>query len=148
MAKEKKGKGKKEKVERRFVVGLHPVYNCPRPRRANKAISLLKDFAFKHFRVSRENVLISNAVNQFVWQRGRQHVPRKIEIKVVFSEGKANIFLKGEKVVVPKEEKKEEKEEKKTAEEKATLEERERKKEEKKLAEKAAEKVAIKRGKE
>jgi len=150
MAKKKKAK-KIEKVEREFVIGLQRAYNCPRPKRAEKAIFILKKFMFKHFRAPKEKVLISNAVNEFLWKNGREHVPRKIEVKVIFIEGKANVFLKGEKAKLPKEEKKEEaakekKEEKMTEEEKAAEAEKEKKKSEKKLAEKAAEKSAIKRG--
>ena len=136
MAKEKK---KEEKVvKREFIVGLQPVYKFPKPKRARKALTFLKRFVFKHFRVSAENVLISNKVNEFIWKNGREHIPRKIEIKVVIADGKANIFLKSEKVKKAKEEKKEEKPEKLTAEEKAAVEEKEKKKEDKKLAEKAA----------
>jgi len=72
----------------------------------------------------------------------------KISIKVIVADGKANIFLKGEKIELPKEEKKEKAVEKKTEEEKAAEEEKEKRKDEKKLAEKAAEKAAIKRGTE
>ena len=147
MAKEKPKAEKK--IEREFTVGLQPVYKIPRPRRANKAISLLKNFAFKHFRTKKEDVLISNKVNETIWERGREHIPRKIDIKIIYVDGKANIFLKKEKVKAKKEEKKEEKKpEKKTAEEKQAEEEKEKKKEDKKLAEKAAEKAAMKRGKE
>lgn len=158
MAKDKKAK-KIEKVEREFVIGLQQAYNIPRPRRAEKTIFLIKKFMFKHFRAAKENVLISNAVNEFLWKNGREHTPRKIAVKVIFVEGKANVFLKGEKAKLPKEEKTEEKltkEEKKeevekekknmTEEEKTAEEEKEKKKDEKKLAEKAAEKSAIKRG--
>jgi len=146
MAKEKKKAALK--VERKFVVGLQPVYSLPRPRRANKAISLIRKFVFKHFRVGAESVLISNKVNEFVWQYGREHVPRKIELKVVVDKGKARVFLKNEKVKIKKEEKPEKKPEKKTEEEKQAEQEKEKKKEEKKMAEKAAEKAAMKRGKE
>ncbi len=158
MAKEKKAK-KIEKVEREFVIGLVQAYNIPRPRRAEKTIFLIKKFMFKHFRATKENVLISNAVNEFLWKNGREHVPRKIEVKVIFVDGKVNVFLKGEKAKLPKEEKKEEtltKIEKKIEEvkekknmtdtEKEAEAEKEKKKDEKKLAEKAAEKSAIKRG--
>jgi len=158
MAKEKKAK-KIEKVEKEFVIGLQEAYNIPRPRRAEKTIFLIKKFMFKHFRATKENVLISNAVNEFLWKNGREHTPRKIAVKVIFIEGKVNVFLKGEKAKLPKEEKKEEtltKEEKKeevekekkkmTEEEKAMEAEKEKKKDEKKLAEKAAEKSSIKRG--
>lgn len=147
MAKEKK---KAEKVEREFMVGLQEAYNYPRPKRAKKALFILRKFAFKHFRAKGNNVLVSNSVNEFLWKQGREHVPRKIGVKIVFVEGKANIFLKGEKVRLPKEEKKEKPKEaaKKTAEEKAAEEEKEKKQEEKRMAEKSAEKAAIKRGKE
>jgi len=145
----KKKEEEKKVVERSFVVGLQAVYNCPRPKRANKAIFLLKKFAFKHFRIKPEDVLISNKVNELIWKNGRQHVPRKIAIKVIVSEGKANIFLKGEKAKAKEEKKKEvKKEEKLTVEEKKAEEEKEKKKAEKKLAEKSAEKAAMKRGKE
>jgi len=148
MAKAKKKKP--EKVQREFIVGLRPLYNLPKTKRADKAIGLLKKFAFKHFRVSKEDVLISNKLNEFIWHKGRQNVPRKVEIKIVFTEGKANLFLKGEKVSLPKEKQEDKKEEKpvekKTSEEKKEKEEKEKKKEEKKLAEKAAEKAAMKRG--
>ena len=144
----KKKKEANQEQKREFIVGLRHLYDYPKPHRAKKGISLLKKFAFKHFRISADNVLISNAVNEFLWHRGRENVPRKILITIIVSKGKANIFLKGEKISMPKEEKKEKHEEKKTVEEKAMEEEKEKKQEEKKLAEKSAEKTAIKRGKE
>jgi len=145
MAKEKKEK----KAEKQFVVGFAGLKNRPKPQRANKAIGVLKKFIFKHTRVKPENVLISNKVNEAIWQRGREKVLKKLAIKVILAEGKANVFLKGEKLKAKKEEKKKEKpEEKKTEEEKAFEEEKQKKKDEKKLAEKAAEKAAMKRGKE
>ena len=155
MAKEKNAK-KIEKVEKEFIIGLQSAYNCPRPRRAEKTIFIIKKFMFKHFRAAKENVLISNAVNEFLWKDGREHTPRKIEVKIIFIEGKVNVFLKGEKAKLPKEEKKEEKtakekkkeeaEKEMTEEEKAAEAEKEKKRDEKRLAEKAAEKSAIKRG--
>ena len=146
MAKEKK---KSEKIERELTIGLEKAYGIPRPRRANKAIGVLKNFAFKHFRAKKEDVLISNKVNEAIWARGRENIPRKIDVRIIFVDGKANIFLKKEKAKLPKEEKQEEKKpEKKTAEEKEAEEEKQKKKDEKKLAEKAAEKAAMKRGQE
>jgi len=147
MAKKEK---KQEKLERHFIVGLQDLLKCPRPKRANKAVYLLKRFAYKHFRIKAEDVLISNKVNEFLWKNGREKVPRKVSIKVVVVDNKANIFLRGEKVKAKKEEKKreEKKEEKLTGEEKAAVAEKQKKKEEKKMGERAAEKAALKRGKE
>ena len=136
----------KEKVEREFIVGLQALNKCPRPKRSKKAIYLLKRFMFKHFRAKPENVLISNKLNEFIWSQGREHVPKKLSVKVVFVEGKANVFLKGEKVRAKEEKPKEKKEEKLSEEQKIALKEKEKKMEEKRLAEKAAEKSAIKRG--
>jgi large subunit ribosomal protein L31e len=144
-----KKKGQEESVEKHFVVSFSKLYNAPRQKRAYRAIRHLKRFAFKHLRISEENVSVSRALNEALWARGREHIPRKIEIKVVKDKEKAGVYLKGEKVEKPKKEKeKKAKEEKKPEkkEEKEREEEIERKKEEKKAKEKAAEATAIKRG--
>ena len=143
----KRKQGKEEAKEKKLTVGLQKLYRFPREKRTAKAIGLLKKFVFKHTRVPEKEVLLSNKVNEAIWARGREHVPRKLDIKVIKAEGKANVFLQDENVTVPRKEKKgEKKEEKKTAEDKREEEERERKKEEKKTAEKAADAAAIKRG--
>jgi len=146
MAKKKKGRSRAE--EKKYIVGLQPVYLFPRKKRARKAITLIKRFVFKHTRIGEEDVLISNKLNEAIWQYGREHIPRKLAIKVIEAEGKANVFLQSEKVKPPaKEEKKgEKKKEEKTPEEIAAEEEKKRKEEEKKMVEKAAEAAAIKRG--
>ncbi len=148
MAKKEK-KAEKTPEERQFVVSFSKVYRAPRPKRAFRAINFLKKFAFKHFRASNENVFISQAVNEAVWGKGREHIPRKLEIKVVKEEDRARIYLKDEKIKKPKKEKPEEKKEEKKAESKeeaAEKEEIEKKKKEKKAKEKAAELSQIKRG--
>lgn len=147
----KKEKKKEEKAEeKQFVVSFSKVFRAPRPKRAFRAINFLKKFVFKHFRVEEDNVMISQAVNEKIWERGREHIPRRIEIKIVKEKEKARVYLKDEKIEKPKKEKakeepkkEEKKEEEKTAEEKET----ERKKEEKKAKEKAADVSQIKRGK-
>ncbi len=144
MAKRKKEKAALE--ERKFTVGLQKLYSFPKKRRANKAITLLKRFVFKHLRLGERDVLLSSKLNQQLWKKGREHVPRKLDIKVIVDKGKANVFLQSEKVHVPKKEEKKKEEKKKTEEEIAAEAEKERKKEEKKAAERAAEAAAIKRG--
>lgn len=150
----KKEKKKKKAKEKMLVVGLQAVACFPKPSRARKAIALLKRQVFKHTRIARENVLLSNKVNEEIWRRGREKPPRKISVKVIEDAGKANVFLQSEKVEEKKkpQEKAGEKEEKGKAdkkEEEKTEEEKEqeKKKEEKKALEKASEASAIKRGK-
>lgn len=148
MAKKEK-KAEKKLEERQFVVSFSKVYLTPRPKRAFRAINFLRKFAFKHFRVRGEDVFISEAVNEAVWAKGREHIPRKLEIKIVKDEDKARIYLKDEKIKTPKKEKGEDKKEKKkteTKEEAAEKKEIEKKKKDKKAKEKAAELSQIKRG--
>lgn len=146
-----KGKPEKKpvKIEREFIVPLAKAYEKPRTKRAAKAINILKAFMKKHFRVSKEKVLVSNAVNELVWSKGIEHVPRKIKVKAVFEEENLRVLLPGEKLPekkVKKEEKKEAEKKEKTKEQIEQEKEAEKKKEEKKEAEKEAEKISIKRG--
>lgn len=148
MAKKDKKTEEKEKIEREFVVPFAKLFDQPRKKRARKAIVCIQRFMFKHFRAKAENVSISPALNQAIWARGREHIPRRIEVKAV-KEGEAvHVYLKGEKIEKPKEKKEEEKTKagEKKEETKEEKEEIERKKEEKKAKEKAAEAAEIKRG--
>ena len=146
MPKKKKKKEKKPE-EKQFVVSFSKLFKTPKAKRARRAIKLLKRFAFKHFRVEEENVLISPAVNETIWKNGRENIPRRIEIKAIEAEGKLNIYLKDEKIAKPKKEEKKKEKKKETKEEKEAKEEIEKKKKEKKAKEKAAEVSEIKRGK-
>ncbi len=148
----KTGKGQKEEkpVEKLFTVGMQVVYNFPVTRRMAKANTFLRRFVFKHSRVREAGVFFSNGLNERLWERGREHPPRKLKIKVLLKGGRAFVFLQDEKAVLPEEEKgkekKEEKKEKKTPEEEAAEKEAEKLKEDKKIAEKSAEAAAMKRG--
>lgn len=137
-------------IEKKLDISLRHVFHFKRNERTIKAISFIKRTVTKHTRIKPEFVLLSNKVNEAIWQHGREGVPRKMSIKIILDKGEANVFMHNEKVELPREEKKkekkEEKEEKKTEDEKAAEEERERKKGEKRLVEKAAEASAIKRG--
>lgn len=141
-----KGKPEKKpvKIEREFVVPLAKAYEKSRTKRASKAINILRAFMKKHFRVSEKKVLVSNAVNELIWKKGIQHVPRKIKVKAVFDEENLRVLLPSEKLPEKKAKKEEKKE--KTKEQVEQEKEAEKKKEEKKEVEKEAEKMAIKRG--
>jgi ribosomal protein L31E len=148
MAKKKK-KAEEKSEEKQFVVSFSSLFKAPKPKRAPRAIMLIKRFVFKHLRVAAGNTKISQALNEAVWASGREHIPRKLEVKVVKEGEKARVFLPNEKIEKPAKEKKKEKEKKpeeKKKEEKERQEEIEKKKEEKKAKEKAAEATAIKRG--
>lgn len=69
----------------------------PRPKRANKAIRLIREYVSRHLRVS--NVKISNRVNEEVWKRNREKPPRRIKVKIVrVDEDTAEVLLPEEEV--------------------------------------------------
>ena len=141
----RKGK-KREKIEKRsFSVSLVPVYNMPKPKRANRAITLIKRFIKKHFRVGPENVKISQKLNELVWSKGREHVPRRIGITAVKAANKVNVYTQEEKIERHEAKKPERKVEKKSAAEEEAEEEQKRTLEEKKTREKAVAAAEIKR---
>jgi large subunit ribosomal protein L31e len=142
----KKKEEKKPVLEREHIVPLKKVYERTKTKRAKKAINVIKAFMKKHFRISEEDVLISNKVNELVWERGMEKPLRKIKVKVIVAEGKANVFLPNEKMPEKKEKKEKKKEEEKTEEQKEAEKEMEKKKEEKREMEKEAAAAAIKRG--
>ena len=144
-AKPKEKKKEEKVIEKKFRISLKKVYSAPRPKRANRAITAIKRFMAKNVRIKAEDVLISNSVNQFVWSRGREHVPKAVDVKVLIVEGKANVYLQTEKVE-KKKKKEDKKEEKKAEKEEEKDKEAEKKKEDKKLAEKSAEKADFKKG--
>ena len=69
----------------------------PRPKRANKAIRLIREYVSRHLRVS--NVKISNRVNEEIWKRNREKPPRRIKVKIVrIDEDTAEVLLPEEEV--------------------------------------------------
>ncbi|MEM4598212.1 MAG: hypothetical protein QW400_00790 [Candidatus Diapherotrites archaeon] len=149
---------------------LKELFDHPCTKRARRAMLRLRRYLAKKYKVSEDNVFISQKINETIFARGPQKIPRVLEIQVVSEENKVRAYLQNEKIE-PKEKKKEEKKEEKAqkeaskekeakpskpeskeqtiAEEKKeeTLEQAEEKKilEEKKEREKAAQRTAIKR---
>ncbi|UCE15121.1 MAG: 60S ribosomal protein L31 [Candidatus Heimdallarchaeota archaeon] len=56
----------------------------PRPRRTPRAMRHLKAFIRRHLRC--DDVIIDPEVNEYMWERGIQHPPRKIRIRAVKTE--------------------------------------------------------------
>ena len=143
--------------ERRdYVISLKPAILRSYTKKADKAVLEIKRFVLKHSR--NPNILITNEVNQFLWQRGKFKIPKKIAVTLKEVDGSIKVYLKGSKTLIEeekarakkkkekKEEGKEKKKEKKTEAELAAEEEKKRKLEEKREKEKAAQAVEFKRG--
>lgn len=67
-----------------YVIPLSRVYWGRRTNRADRAVKLVRRFVQRHTKVDR--VLITNEVNEFIWQRGREKPPRRIKVVVTVKE--------------------------------------------------------------
>ena len=79
--------------ERIYIIPLKEAYYVPRPKRANKAVKLIREFVKRHAKV--ERVKLAEEVNEYIWKRNREKPPRRIKVKVVVhrEEGEAEVFL-------------------------------------------------------
>lgn len=62
---------------------ISQAYAYPRNKRASKALAVLK----RKLEKQEEDVTISNEVNNFIWQRGAQNPPKRIDIEVTEEDG-------------------------------------------------------------
>ncbi len=71
-------------MERVYVVPLKKAFKKPRTKRADAAISIVREFVSRHMGV--EVVKIGKELNEHIWSRGRKKIPRRVRIKVVTEE--------------------------------------------------------------
>jgi len=65
--------------ERIYVIPLAKARRGPRNKRAKKAIRYLREYMTRHFKP--EALIISQEVNEKIWERGIQKPPRKIKVR-------------------------------------------------------------------
>ncbi len=110
--------------ERIYTVPLGDAYRAIRNKRAPKAVKILRQFISKNMKAEEEAILISNALNSFIWEKSIQKPPRRVKIRVIKGDEVVNAYLHDEKIEEPKKEEKkaekpvEKKEEPKAKEEK------------------------------
>ncbi len=104
--KKKKKEREEEIVEEKFyTIPLRRAWISQRKKRAPKAIRIIKDFVKKHMKIRTEAVgdeeaellVVSNEVNEKIWNRGIERPPRKIRVRVVKDkEGVITVHLAGD----------------------------------------------------
>ncbi len=65
--------------ERIYIVPLAKARKGPRNKRAKKAIRYLREYMARHFKP--ESLVITQEVNERIWQHGIQKPPRKLKIR-------------------------------------------------------------------
>ncbi len=85
----------KEKKEMYYVIPLKRVYWGRRSNRAARAVRLVRQFIARHFGVEPDKVLISNEVNEYIWQFGIEKPPRRVKVYAVKDEeaGVVRVYL-------------------------------------------------------
>jgi large subunit ribosomal protein L31e len=66
--------------ERVYIIPLANARKGPRNKWAKKSIRYLREFMTRHFKP--ESLVISQEVNERIWERGIQKPPRKLKVRV------------------------------------------------------------------
>ena len=70
-------------IERIYTVPLRDLKGIQRPKRAPRAIAVIKRFVAKHMKSTEKDVWIDTHVNERLWERGIERPPSRIKIKAV-----------------------------------------------------------------
>jgi len=109
------------KLERIYTVPLGDAYEAPRDKRAPRAVRLLRTFIARHMKARDQRIILSEALNMFIWSSSIQKPPRRVKVRLIKEDDGVRAYLSDEKIEEPKKEEKkaEKKEEPKKEEAKA-----------------------------
>ena len=88
-------KGRAEELEREFLIPLRASQHQPsRRRRAGHAMLTIRRFITRHMKGAPEDVWIDPRLNEHLWERGIQHIPRQVRVKAIrFEDGLIEVDL-------------------------------------------------------
>ena len=94
MARDTKSKHTEE-LEREYTIPLRPSQHQPsRRRRAGHALETIRRFVTRHMKGEKKDVWIDPRLNEYVWERGIQHIPRQVRVKAIrFEDGLIEVDL-------------------------------------------------------
>lgn len=83
-----------EEIERVYTIPLRNAALAPRPKRANRAVTEVRQFLARHMKTGEEQVWIDGPVNELLWDRGIQKPPRRIRVRAIkFEDGIVEVSL-------------------------------------------------------
>jgi large subunit ribosomal protein L31e len=84
-----------EELEREYVIPLRRSQFAPsRRRRAGHALDTVRRFVARHMKGHVEDVWIDPRLNESIWERGIQHIPSQVRVKVIrFEDGLIEVDL-------------------------------------------------------
>ncbi len=98
-----------DKLERIYTIPLGDAYEAIRNKRTRKAVKLIREFVGRHMKAEEEDIKLSMALNEYLWERSIQKPPRKVKVRLIKEDGKVKAYLADEKIEEPKKEEKKEK---------------------------------------
>jgi large subunit ribosomal protein L31e len=84
-----------EELEREYTIPLRASQHQPsRRRRAGHALLTMRRFVSRHMKGKIEDVWIDPRLNEYIWTRGVQHVPKNVRVKAIrFEDGLIEVDL-------------------------------------------------------
>jgi large subunit ribosomal protein L31e len=84
-----------EELEREYVIPLRASKHQPsRRRRAGHALETVRRFISRHMKGRSEDVWIDPHLNEYIWERGIQYLPRQVRVKAIrFEDGLIEVDL-------------------------------------------------------
>lgn len=79
--------------ERVVTVPLRGVKKVAVQKRADEAMTIVREHLAKHFKVESGDVRLDPSINETVWERGRQNPPSKLRVRA------ARFVEEGESIV-------------------------------------------------
>jgi large subunit ribosomal protein L31e len=81
-------------TEELITVSLRDARSSSRRRRADTAIGIIKEAVSRYTKSEIGKIWIDNKVNELIWDRGREHIPTKISLKIIkLEDGTTEIIL-------------------------------------------------------
>lgn len=78
-------------MERIYTIPLRDVKRVPKTKRSPKAMKYIREFIEKHMKT--DDVIIDQAVNEKIWERGREKIPSRIKVKATEEDGTVEVTL-------------------------------------------------------
>lgn len=84
-----------EELEREYIIPLRASQHQPsRRRRAGHALNTIRRFVHRHMKGDLADVWIDPRLNDYLWRRGIQHIPRQVRVKAIrFEDGLIEVDL-------------------------------------------------------
>jgi len=79
-----------------MTVPLRDVRAEPNHKRADKAMTLVREHLAKHFSVDGEQIRLDPSINEAIWSRGRSNPPSKLRVRAARFEEEGEAIVEAE----------------------------------------------------